>query len=273
MNIDRVRGLSKDELYLQYIKQHKPVILLDANVPVHMTPDWWVSQYGHLEVPVEMMTSSEQKIKLREYVELIRRRSKVGDTSRMPYLRNLHIHSWFPDVSQALNYPPQVFGPNFFKDEWNPDPKEFSFSEAWKHWAELFIAGPGVSFPFIHFDICHTHAYSVQTFGKKTFYLWPPSETANMYPGLGNRASISHILDPDQPDLAKFPKFALANGTKLELSAGEMLYIPPEWWHTTKSHELNLTIGGNFVNETVWNTFVPEYVEVRHRRRREGYNV
>lgn len=37
--------------------------------------------------------------------------------------------------------------------------------------------------------------------------------------------------DPVNPDYNKFPEFRKAQGFMCHLKPGEILYIPPEWWH------------------------------------------
>lgn len=40
-----------------------------------------------------------------------------------------------------------------------------------------------------------------------------------------------HQVNLDAPDDARFPKWAEARGVLVELSPGDVLYIPPLWWH------------------------------------------
>ncbi len=43
--------------------------------------------------------------------------------------------------------------------------------------------------------------------------------------------STSKVLDIENPDLEKFPKFAKANSMECVLEPGDILYIPACWWH------------------------------------------
>lgn len=42
-------------------------------------------------------------------------------------------------------------------------------------------------------------------------------------------------VDLDGPDLLNFPEFEKASGMEYILEEGDMLYIPPKWWHYVKS--------------------------------------
>ncbi len=76
--------------------------------------------------------------------------------------------------------------------------------------------------------------------GRRRFTLFPTGEVANLYVGpldftLAGQA-IS-LVDPDSPDLKKFPRFAdaLEAAQTAELGPGDALYIPSLWWHAVAS--------------------------------------
>jgi len=72
--------------------------------------------------------------------------------------------------------------------------------------------------------------------GKRRFTLFPPEQTANLYPGpleftpAGQPVSM---VDFDKPDLQRFPNFpqAVAQAQQAELEAGDAIFIPSMWWH------------------------------------------
>ena len=43
--------------------------------------------------------------------------------------------------------------------------------------------------------------------------------------------SSSQVIDIEEPDLQRFPRFAAARGWDCTLEAGDALYIPPLWFH------------------------------------------
>ncbi|CAJ0832115.1 10082_t:CDS:10, partial [Entrophospora sp. SA101] len=85
----------------------------------------------------------------------------------------------------------------------------------------------------------HTDPYHnllAQVVGKKYIRLYSPEETTNLYPFeqdgfLGNTSQV----DVEVPDLERFSRFASAKYQECILEPGELLYIPPGWWHYVKS--------------------------------------
>ena len=76
--------------------------------------------------------------------------------------------------------------------------------------------------------------------GRRRFTLFPPDEVANLYIGpfeftpAGTPASL---VDPDAPDLERFPRAAQAMGHAMtaELDPGDAIYLPHMWWHHVRS--------------------------------------
>ncbi|KAJ1473990.1 hypothetical protein T484DRAFT_1834038 [Baffinella frigidus] len=85
------------------------------------------------------------------------------------------------------------------------------YPSAWKRWYELFICGrecPG--FPFLHKDMCSTHALTLQVQGIKRFYLFPPGDSPHLYPtgSTHSQSSISHAdVVSDSVDAEAFPLY------------------------------------------------------------------
>ncbi|MCG8611624.1 MAG: cupin-like domain-containing protein [Pseudomonadales bacterium] len=73
----------------------------------------------------------------------------------------------------------------------------------------------------------------VQVFGNKKVWLVPPDESRYVYP-FADSVSKSKV-DPENPDLVKYPKFARATPLVATLEPGDMLYFPRGWWHHFKS--------------------------------------
>lgn len=95
--------------------------------------------------------------------------------------------------------------------------------------------------PFIHYD--QDHNFFVQVSGTKRFILFPPWEHDNMYPypwihPYGHKSQV-HF---DRPDIEKFPNYKNAKGRIAELNPGDVLYVPPYWWHHVRSHEKSVSL-------------------------------
>ena len=76
--------------------------------------------------------------------------------------------------------------------------------------------------------------------GRRRFILFPPEQTANLYPGPLNftpAGAPTSLVDLNQPDFARYPLFkqALAGAYSAELEPGDAIFIPMLWWHHVES--------------------------------------
>ncbi|KQZ06091.1 transcription factor jumonji jmjc domain-containing protein [Caulobacter sp. Root1455] len=73
--------------------------------------------------------------------------------------------------------------------------------------------------------------------GRRRFVLFPPTQVANLYVGpLDNPPPLS-LVDPEAPDLARFPRYrdAYAAAEAAWLEPGDALFVPKYWWHHVTS--------------------------------------
>lgn len=79
-----------------------------------------------------------------------------------------------------------------------------------------------------HYDVMDN--VLCQVVGRKRVVLFPPTEHCNLY----LQGSSSPVVDIDQPDLAKWPRFAAARLAAQEviLEPGDVLFIPNLWPHS-----------------------------------------
>ena len=89
-----------------------------------------------------------------------------------------------------------------------------------------------------HHDMFSNLAVAVT--GRRRFTLFAPNQVANLYIGpfeftpAGTPASL---VDPEAPDLERFPRAAeaMAEAQSAELGPGDAIYIPHMWWHHVRS--------------------------------------
>jgi hypothetical protein len=89
-----------------------------------------------------------------------------------------------------------------------------------------------------HFD--HNENIGVVVAGRRRFTLFPPEQMPNMYCGpleLTPAGTPVSMVDPINPDLERFPRFADALKAALSatLEPGDAIYIPYHWWHGVES--------------------------------------
>lgn len=74
-----------------------------------------------------------------------------------------------------------------------------------------------------------------QVFGYKRIILYHPNDSSNLYPYDTRLLNNTAQVDPLNPNYEKWPNFIKAKGLMTYLKPGEMLYIPPKWWHHVTS--------------------------------------
>jgi hypothetical protein len=89
-----------------------------------------------------------------------------------------------------------------------------------------------------HFDVADNLACVMA--GRRRFILFPPEQTANLYPGPmdATPANVPISMVPlDAPDFERFPRYreALDAALVAELEPGDAVYIPYMWWHGVQS--------------------------------------
>jgi hypothetical protein len=99
----------------------------------------------------------------------------------------------------------------------------------------LWLGGPVKT--QIHNDPDHNLACVLA--GRRRFLLFPPEQVANLYIGPPDRPPPLSLVDPEAPDLTRFPCFAeaLAAARVAELGPGDALLLPKYWWHHVTSRD------------------------------------
>ena len=93
----------------------------------------------------------------------------------------------------------------------------------------------------LHFDF--TENLFAQVHGSKRFILFSPQDTDSLYP-FSLAAAMPHLshVDASAPDLARFPAFAKAMALEADLQAGDVLYLPPFWWHQVIAPAFSISV-------------------------------
>ena len=215
--IERVKNISKEDFYNNYVKKQKPVVI------EQLTHDWpafkkWNLNYikeiaGEKTVPLyddrpvsykDGFNEAHAKMKMSDYIDLLLKEP----TNYRIFLYNLIKE--VPSLNNDFKWP--KIGLRLVKQL-----------------PMLFFGGEN-SRVFMHYDIDYSNILHFHFHGKKRCVLFAPSETPYLY-------KIPHALisrediDFDNPDFEKWPALQKANGLVTELNHGEMLYMPEGYWH------------------------------------------
>ena len=109
--------------------------------------------------------------------------------------------------------------------------------------------GPSNTVSCLHHDPYHN--MFAQVVGTKRVYLIDPKHSKMLYPNhddKGRQKNTSRVVDVDKyfedPALQNlYPNFAqLPELYSITLNAGDMLYIPPTWWHFVRSCSFSFSV-------------------------------
>jgi hypothetical protein len=218
--IERVKTISKEDFYNNYVKKQKPVVI------ERLTEDWpaykkWNLNYikeiaGDKTVPLyddrpvshkDGFNEAHAEMKMAEYIDLLQTKPTnyriflYNLMKQVPVLQN--DFKW-PDIGLRLV----------------------------KQLPMLFFGGEN-SKVFIHYDIDYSNILHFHFHGKKRCILFDPEQTPYLY-------KVPHALisrediDFDDPDMEKWPALRYAKGLVADLEHGEMLYMPEGYWHYMK---------------------------------------
>lgn len=256
--IDRRDALSYGEFESEYLTPNKPVIVTDAlahwQALGKWTPEWLAEQF-----PDRMLEFKygDLSLSLGEFIP------KVMDSSPespAPYLTNLPLSDNFPELVDDVMPAPTYFGPNWARRKFLHGGVRQSLNRGSE--MEIYIGGPGGAFPILHWDGMATHAYLMQVYGVKQYWVWPPEDSDYLYPSDGG--NTSPIRNVEDPDFDKYPLFEKARATTFTLHPGELLFVPSCWWHTAKMLTPSITLSVNTLNRSNWKNFAYDIKRKAH---------
>lgn len=218
--IERVKTISKEDFYNNYVKKQKPLVV------EQLTHDWpayekWNLRYikeiaGDKVVPLyddrpvshkDGFNQAHASMKMAEYVDLLQSKP----TNYRIFLYNLMKE--VPVLKDDFKWP--NIGLRLVRQL-----------------PMLFFGGEN-SKVFMHYDIDYSNILHFHFHGKKKCLLFAPDQSKYLYKVPHSLISREDI-DFDNPDYEKFPALGKAKGLVAELNHGEMLYMPEGYWHYMK---------------------------------------
>ena len=81
-----------------------------------------------------------------------------------------------------------------------------------------------------------------QVVGSKYVRLYHPRHTAQLHPYNTGLTQNSSQIDVFEPDHSLYPEFAALPFLDCILQPGQMLFIPPDWWHYVKALSVSFSV-------------------------------
>jgi peptidyl-lysine (3S)-dioxygenase / protease len=92
----------------------------------------------------------------------------------------------------------------------------------------------------IHNDAYHN--FNLQVMGEKSIFIYPPDQHDMLYAEYFNPGMWVSPVEPDAPDLTKYPKYADAIIYKCYLTQGDILFLPRFWWHAVSATAVSINV-------------------------------
>ncbi|MDZ8237946.1 MAG: cupin-like domain-containing protein [Nostoc sp. ChiQUE01a] len=224
-------------------KQHQPFVIEDVAKDWDASKKWChqylIEQCGNNLVPVRFYHPNfwhnsenyayedgyepKKEIKFHEYINNHIEKT-VQENNLECYLSEAYFEDRFPELVRDITYP-EYFDRKAFVTFW------YGFSS--KNFS---------STTNLHFDPLHNIFAQIR--GRKRILLYPPSDYLSFYPPLDGTSGVgfNSKVNPDLSNLELFPKFPRQDKIEITLQPGEILYIPPFWWHHLTAVDENISL-------------------------------
>lgn len=242
--VDAAR-LSQETFDREYFRGNRPLVIRGAadHWPAFRlwSPKYFLSLFPERTVPIDYSqdgfmsytTLDREKSTFRTELPFREASARIVDPAPgQPrcYLRNVSLPDLFPELLLDFE-PPALIG----------DPARITMNHFWYGAAGCVSA--------LHFD--WTSNFMVQVLGRKRFTLFSPADTPFLYPA-GDSAPSAETdwidlrehsrVDIEHPNFERFPEFRHASPVVAVLEPGDMLWLPPNWWHQARTLDLSISV-------------------------------
>ncbi|XVF19226.1 hypothetical protein REPUB_Repub11eG0091600 [Reevesia pubescens] len=217
-------ALSLEGFLREYFLSGSPVIITDCMAHWPARTRWNDVDYlsrvaGDRTVPVEVGKNylcSEWKQELITFSQFLERVQSNGCRNKVPtYLAQHQLFDQINELREDISIPDYCYAGG----------GELRSLNAW--------FGPAGTVTPLHHDPHHN--ILAQVVGKKYVRLYSVSYSEELYPYSETMLNNSSQVDIDNIDNVEFPKVHDLEFIDCILEEGEMLYIPPKWWHYVRS--------------------------------------
>lgn len=221
---------SMEHFYTNYILAEKPVILdncINHWPALHKWKDqnYFIKLAGPRTVSIEIGSKytdsdwTQKLITIEEFIDQYIYESH-GPTG---YLAQYQLFDQIPELKADIS-----------------EPEYCCFSESNESVDVMAWYGPKGTVSPLHHD--PKRNLLTQVVGEKRLFLFSPSDSEHLYPHEHELLNNTAEVDPRNPDLERHPKYKNAKPYYCVLKPGQMLYIPPKWWHFVESLSISFSV-------------------------------
>ncbi|XP_074654974.1 bifunctional peptidase and arginyl-hydroxylase JMJD5-like [Tubulanus polymorphus] len=232
--ITRLSCPSLEYFRTNFMDRGEPVILTDC---IDFWPAFdgdrkWCVHYlkrtcGCRIVPVEIGSKytdenwSQKLMSVREFIEEF---VEPGRASKIAYLAQHQLFDQIPELRRDIVVPTYCC----LGDSTDEDVD----INAW--------FGPSGTVSPLHHD--PKRNFLAQVVGEKFVKLFPPEQSRFLYPHDETLLNNTSRVDVENPDFETFPLYRKTTVKEGVLRPGDMLYIPPKYWHFIKSLSVSFSV-------------------------------
>lgn len=256
-DVDVVEEISYEIFQKNYLSKLKPVVIKRGIKNMPAIEQWNIEylqkKIGHKKINLDRHHDAQFEWSMEEYFQQIMDADYQGPKR---YLTQANIVKLFPELLSDLQPYPEYGLP-----DWKCNsilPKNMFYDN---YQMELLMGKAGTGF-FLHYDRGFINAFVGQVYGEKDVVLIPPEDTKYLYV-YEDEVSKSKVdiwnLDED-----KYPDVRKARPAFYTLKPGDLVYIPANWWHTTRNKTNSIGVTFNSINRANWRKF-SHYLVERHK--------
>ncbi|CAA7013230.1 unnamed protein product [Microthlaspi erraticum] len=238
--VEKRSGLSMEGFLRDYFQSGTPVVITNCMAHWPARAKWNHLDYlnavaGNRTVPVEVGKNylctdwKQELVTFSKFLERIRT-TKPSSSVEPTYLAQHPLFDQINELRDDICIPDYCFVGG----------GEIQSLNAW--------FGPAGTVTPLHHDPHHN--ILAQVVGKKYIRLYSSSVQDELYPYSETMLCNSSQVDLDNIDNTEFPKAEELEFMDCILEEGEMLYIPPKWWHYVRSLTMSFSVSFWWSKET-----------------------